>query len=123
MEIRPIVTAEDHEAALREIGRLWGAEPGTPDGDRLDVLATLVEDYEGRHFPIADADPVDIIKIHMDMTGRSQRDLAELLGSASRASELLNRKRQITMEMARRLHREWGIPADALIAPYELARA
>lgn len=123
MDIRPIVTAEDHAAALREIERLWGAEPGTPEGDILDALVTLVEHYEDKRYPVEEADPVEVIRIHMEMTGRTQRDLSALLGSPSRASELLNRKRSLTLAMAHKLHKEWGIPADALIVPYELARA
>jgi len=120
MDIRPLVTPDDHAAALHEIERLWGAETGTGDGDKLDLLATLVEHYEERHFPLGEADPVETICVHMEMTGRTQRDLAQLLGSASRASELLNRKRALTMDMAHKLHKVWKVPADALIKPYEL---
>jgi HTH-type transcriptional regulator/antitoxin HigA len=123
MDIRPVVTAEDHAAALREIARLWGAQPGTPEGDTLDVLVTLVEHYESKRFTLREANPVEAIRIHMEMTGRTQRDLAALLGSPSRASELMNRKRSLTLAMAHKLNKEWGIPADALIVPYELARA
>lgn len=100
-----------------------GAEPGTADGNLLDVLATLIEAYEDEHYPIVDPDPVEVIATHMEMTGRTRRDLVALLGSPSRASEILNRKRPLTMEMVRRFHAEWGIPAAALIAPYELKRA
>jgi HTH-type transcriptional regulator/antitoxin HigA len=120
MDIRPIVTPDDHAAALREIDRLWGAEVGSDDGDKLDLLATLVESYEERHFPLGEADPVETIRIHMEMTGRTQRDLAELFGSASRASEVLNRKRALTMDMVHKLNKAWKVPAEALIAPYEL---
>ena len=123
MNIRPITTDEDHAAALRELERLWGAKPDTEDGDRLDLLATLVEHYEERRYPLTDSDPVDTIKVHMEMTGRTQGDLSGLLGSASRASELLNRKRALTMEMVHLLHKEWKIPADALIQPYELDKS
>lgn len=123
MDIKPIKTAADHKAALRKIEELWGAKLGTPEDQLLDVLATLIDAYESEHYPIAESEPVDVIKVHMEMTGRSQRDLAALLGSASRASELLNRKRGLTMEMAYKLHKEWGIPSDALIVPYSLAIA
>lgn len=123
MNIRPIMNDEDHAAALDEIERLWGAKPGTEESDRLDVLATLAEHYEERRFPLPDADPVTTIKVHMEMTGRTQSDLSALLGSASRASELLNRKRVLTMEMVHRLNKEWNIPADALIRPYDLDRS
>lgn len=120
MQLRPLITPDDHTAALREIERLWGAAEGTEDGDKLDLLATLVERYEEQHFPVGEADPIEAIRIHMEMTGRSQRDLAALLGSASRASELLNKKRALTMDMAHRLHKEWKVPAEALIVPYQL---
>lgn len=120
MDVRSITTPEDHSRALAEIERLWGASPGTDEGDRLDLLATLVEHYEQHAFPLGDADPVETIRIHMEMTGRTQSDLAALFGSASRASEVLNRRRALTMEMAYRLNSDWGIPADTLIRPYEL---
>lgn len=118
MDIRPITTAEGHSQALAEIERLWGAAPGSEDGDRLDLLATLVEHYEQRAFPLPDGDPVETIRIHMDMTGRTQADLASLFGSPSRASEVLNRRRALTMEMAHKLNAEWGIPAEVLLRPY-----
>ena len=120
MDIRSITTPEDHSLALTEIKRLWGAAPGTEEGERLDLLATLVEHYERQAFPLADADPIKAIQIHMEMTGRTQADLAKLFGSASRASEVLHRRRALTMEMAHKLNTEWSIPAEALIRPYEL---
>lgn len=123
MDIRPILTAEDHKEALREIDRLWGARRGSSDARVLDVLVTLVDAYEARHFPIEAADPVEVIRTHMNLTGRTQDDLARLFESASRASEVLSKKRALTMEMARRLHKQWGIPAEVLIEPYELAHA
>jgi HTH-type transcriptional regulator/antitoxin HigA len=121
MDIAPIATAEDHENALRLIETLWGASPDSADGRMLDILATLVDAYERRHFPLADVDPIEVLKTHLEMTGRTQKDLAALFGSASRASEILNRRRALTIEMVYKLHREWGIPADALVAPYEHA--
>lgn len=123
MDIRPILTAEDHKEALREIDRLWGARRGSSDARVLDVLVTLVDAYEARHFPIEAADPVEVIRTHMNLTGRTQNDLPPLFESASRASEVLSKKRALTMEMARRLHKQWGIPAEVLIEPYELAHA
>jgi HTH-type transcriptional regulator/antitoxin HigA len=120
MDIRAITTPADHSRALAEIERLWGAAPGSEDGERLDLLATLVEHYERTAYPLADSDPVETIRVHMEMTGKSQRDLATLFGSASRASEVLNRRRPLTIEMAYRLNSVWGIPAEALIRPYEL---
>lgn len=122
MDIQPIRTADDHEKALREIEALWGSESGTPDGDKLDILITLVDRYEDEHFPIETAHPIDLIKTHMEMTGRKQSDLAALIGSPSRASEILNRRRHLTIDMVHKLHKEWGIPADCLVLPYDLER-
>jgi len=121
MDIRPIRTDADHEAALREIEALWGSGAGTPAGDRLDVLLTLVDAYEDRRWPIPAADPVEAIQNSMEMEGRSQADLARLLGSPSRASEVLRRKRPLTLPMIWALHQEWRIPADALVQPYKTA--
>lgn len=121
MEIRPIRTDADHEAAVREIEALWGAEAGTPDGDRLDVLITLVDAYEDKRWPIPAADPVEAIKHSMEMEGRTQTDLADLLGSPSRASEVLRRKRSLTLPMIWELHNKWHIPAETLVQPYETA--
>lgn len=121
MEIRPIRTDADHEAAVREIEALWGAAPGTPDGDRLDVLITLVDAYEDRRWPLPAVDPVEAIKHSMAMEGRTQSDLAALLGSPARASEILRRKRALTLPMIWALHQQWRIPAEALVKPYERA--
>jgi HTH-type transcriptional regulator / antitoxin HigA len=122
MDIRPIKTEADYEAALLEIDGLMDAEADTPEGDRLDVLVTLVQAYEARHHPIDYPDPVEAIKVHMGTTGRTQRDLADLIG-APRASEILNRKRHLTLEMVWDLHQARKIPAEVLVRPYELARA
>lgn len=121
MDIRPIRTEADHEAAAREIEALWGAEVGTPEGDRLDILITLVDAYEDRRWPVPAADPVEVIKASMVMEGRTQADLAHLLGSPSRASEVLRRKRGLTLPMIRALSGQWRIPAEALVQPYETA--
>lgn len=121
MDIRPIRTDEDHKNALREIERLWGADIGTPDGDKLDVLATLVEAYENTRWPVEPLDPVELIKAHMEASGLTQADLAEVLRSLPRASEILNRKRSLSMEMVHRLSEEWHLPADQLVRPYRLA--
>jgi HTH-type transcriptional regulator/antitoxin HigA len=120
MDIRPIRSDADHAAALAEIERLWGAEPGTPEGDRLDVLATLADAYEADRWPVEAGDAVDALRYAIDEMGRSQTDLARILGSRSRASEILNRKRPLTVEMIHAIHREWGIPAEALIRPVAL---
>ncbi len=122
MDIRPVRTDEDHAAAVREIEALWGAAPGTKDGDRLDILVTLVDAYESARWPLPDTDPVEAIRSSMAMEGRDQADLATLLGSPSRASEILRRKRGLTLPMIWALHRQWGIPAEALVQPYETRR-
>ena len=123
MDIHPIRTEQEHAAALVEIDALWGAEEGTSDADRLSVLTTLVDAYEHDTFPLPAIDPVEAILARMDMEGYTRADFAVLVGSQSRASEILNRKRGLTMEMAHKLHSEWKIPAELLITPYELKRA
>ncbi len=120
MDIRPIRNDEDHAAALAEIERLWGAPVDTPEGDRLDVLATLVEAYEEKRWPIPDVDPVDVIKFAISDMGHTQAELGRLLGSRSRASEILKRKRPLTLAMIAKLHSEWNLPAEALIRPYHI---
>ena len=121
MDIRPIRTDADHAAALAAIDALWGAAPGTEDGNTLDVLIDLVEFYEDRNFPIPKAEPIDVLKAHMEATGRTQSDLATLFGSRPRASEVLNKRRSLTVDMIHRLNAEWGLPADCLVRPYETA--
>lgn len=123
MEIRPIRTNDDLTAALTRIDALWGKEPGTPKGDELDILLDLVEHYESKHFPVEPMEPIDLLRVHMDTTGRTQADLAALLGSRPRASEVLNRKRALTVDMIHKLSSEWHIPADCLVKPYHLAAA
>lgn len=122
MEIRPIRNDEDHVAALQEIEKLWGAGVGTEDGDKLDILATLVEKYEESRWPSVDtADPIDLLNYAIEELGHSQAELAELLGSRSRASELLNRKRPLTVEMIHKISEAWKIPADLLVKPSHVA--
>lgn len=123
MEIRPIRTNDDLTAALARIDALWGREPGTPEGDELDILVDLVEHYESKHFPVEPMEPIDLLRTHMETTARTQADLAALLGSRPRASEVLNRKRALTVDMIYRLSSEWHIPADCLVKPYHLAAA
>lgn len=123
MEIRPIRTNDDLTAALARIDELWGAEPDSPEGDELDVLVDLVEHYEDKHFPIEQVEPIELLKTHMETTGRTQADLAVLLGSRPRASEVLHRKRVLTVDMIHKLSSEWHIPADCLVKPYHLAAA
>jgi HTH-type transcriptional regulator/antitoxin HigA len=121
MEIRPIRTKRDYEAALKEIEKLMGAAAGTQDGDRLDVLATLVEAYEAKHFPIEPVDPIELIAFVLEQRGLSRRDLEPAIGTRARVSEVLNRKRPLTLPMIRALSALLRIPADLLIRPYELA--
>jgi HTH-type transcriptional regulator/antitoxin HigA len=116
-EVRPIRTKRDHEAALREVERLWGARSGTRDGDRLDVLATLIDAYEGEHYPIDPPDPIEAIKFRMEQQGLTRRDLEEMIGTRTRIAEVLNRKRGLSIAMIRRLHEHLGISADVLIRP------
>lgn len=123
MDIKLIKTDEDYRAVLKQIDDLWLAPQDTPEGDRLDLLIGLVELYERKHFAVPKLDPIDTIIGHMDISGRTQADLAALLGSRSRASEILNRKRPLTLEMIHKLHGDWKIPAEALIRPYKLAAA
>ena len=117
MDIRPIKTDADHREALREIDRLLLSPENTPDGDKLDVLITLVEAYEQKRWPYERNDPIETIRAHMEWNGYAQSDLAEVLGSRSRASEILNRKRALTLEMIHRLNERWGIPSQLLVAP------
>jgi HTH-type transcriptional regulator/antitoxin HigA len=126
MNVRPIRSDADHRAALREIESCWGAAPGTPKGDRLDVLVTLVESYEARRWPIGEGirfDPVDVLNHAIEEFGHTQADLARLLGSRSRASEVLSRRRALTVEMIHKIGEAWKIPADLLVQPYKLKRA
>lgn len=120
MYIKPIKTENDYEAALAEVERLFSAAPGTPEGDKLDVLATLVAKYEDEVWPIAAPDPIAALKFHMEQKGLTQKDLAKVLGSAPRASEVLNRQRRLNLDMVWKLSTAWNIPVESLIGPYEL---
>ena len=118
MDIRPIRTEADYRATLAQVSALLEAdpEPGTPQGDRLDILVTLVQAWEARHFPIEAPDPVEAIKFRMEQGGLSIKDLEPIIGKPNRVYEILNRKRPLTLAMTRRLHRTLGIPAEVLIA-------
>ena len=120
MQIRPIKTKADHRAALKEIERLMDARPGTLDGDRLEILTTLVDRYESQHEPIEPPDPIDALLYHMESRGLTRRDLERYLGSRARVAEVLNRRRPLTIEMIRRLHDGLGISAEVLIRPYSV---
>jgi HTH-type transcriptional regulator/antitoxin HigA len=117
MSIKPIRTADDHRAALREIETLMTAQLNTPEGDRLDVLATLVEAYEAKHFPMELPDPIDAIRFTMDQKGLTPKDLVPMIGRLNRVYEILSGKRALTLPMIWRLHEALGIPAEALIKP------
>lgn len=121
MRIRPVRTDEDHEAALREIEALWGAEDGTEAGDRLDVLVTLVETYERRRWPIEPLDPVRAIEAAMEMNGYTRAELAALIGQ-SRATEVLGRHRALTLPMIRKIAQAWHVPEKVLVQDYALAK-
>ena len=118
MDIRPIRSKADYKATLKEISALMELDPklGTPQGDRLDILATLVQAYEAKHLPITSPDPVEAIKFRMEQSGLSVKDLEPMIGKSNRVYEVLNRKRPLTLAMIRRLHQSLGIPADVLIA-------
>ena len=120
-DVRPIRTEADHEAALEEVAGLWGAASGTPEGDRLDVLATLIDDYEARHYPMDPPDPVEAIRFRMEQQGLTRRDLEGVIGTRTRIAEVLNRKRSLSIGMIRRLHDTLGISAEVLIRPSKAA--
>jgi HTH-type transcriptional regulator / antitoxin HigA len=123
MQIRPIRTSKNHRAALAEIEKLWGPSTGTSEGDKLDILVTLVETYEERRWPLRSRrrfDPVDVLRYAIEELGHSQAELADILGSRSRASEVLARRRPLTLEMIQKINTSWKIPADLLVQPYRI---
>jgi HTH-type transcriptional regulator / antitoxin HigA len=120
MDIKPIKTEADDQAALNEIEKLFGAQQGMSDGDRLEVLATLVEAYEDRHYDIPAPDPVEAISYFMESRGLTRTDLEPYIGSKARVSEVLNRKRPLTLSMIQRLNAGLGIPAEILVKPYKV---
>ena len=123
MDIKPIRTKADYRAALKEIESLMNARDGTPEGERLDVLATLVEAYERKHFPMDLPDPVEAIRFRMEQAGLSPKDLVPMIGQLNRVYEVLGRKRPLTLKMVWRLHRELGIPAESLIKQHQRPKA
>ena len=122
MEIRPIHTEADYKAALREVSAYFDSEPepGTPDGDRFEVLLALVESYDAKHFPVDYPDPVEAIKFRMEQAGLTPKDLVPAIGRLNRVYEILARKRPLTINMIWRLHEKFGIPAESLIRPPKL---
>jgi HTH-type transcriptional regulator / antitoxin HigA len=116
-EMKPIRTEADYEAALEEVAALWGAAASTPNGDRLDVLATLIDVYEAKHYAMDPPDPVEAIKFRMEQQGMTRKDLEDIIGTRTRIAEVLNRKRSLSIGMIRRLHDKLGISAEILIQP------
>ena len=119
--IMPIKSEADYDSALADIDNLMGAAPNTPESDELEILVTLVEAYEAKYWPIEAPDPIAVIEHVMDARGLRQRDFAELIGSQPRASEVLNRRRPLTLAMIRALSANWNLPADVLVREYDLA--
>ena len=116
MDIRPIKTEQDYNSSISRIEELWGAKKDTPEGDELDLLVTLVESYEMNHYPIAPPDPIDAIKFRMEQMGMTKTDMVKYLGSQSRVSEILNKKRSLTLKMIKSLYKGLNIPAEILLA-------
>ena len=122
-DVKPIRSEADHAAAMAEVARLWGANSGTAEGDRLDVLATLIDAYETEHHPMDPPDPIEAIKFRMEQQGLTRKDLEPIIGTRARVVEVLNRKRALSIGMIRRLHEHLGISADVLIRPSRNNRA
>lgn len=116
-DLKPIRTEADHGRAMAEVERLWGAASGTPDGDRLDVLVTLIEAYEKEAYPFEQPDPIEAIQFRMEQLGLSRKDLEPFIGSRARVAEIMSRKRGLSITMIRRLNEGLGISADILIRP------
>jgi HTH-type transcriptional regulator/antitoxin HigA len=122
MLIKPIKTEADHAAALREIERLWGADEGTSEGDRLEVLTTLVEAYEQAHFPMDAPDPIEAIKFRLEQQGADKKTLVGVIGNRTRVYEVLRRDRPLSLSMIRRLNQTLNIPAEVLIRPVPIRK-
>ena len=118
MNIKPIKTEKDYQKALKRLEIIFDAHPGTKEGDELDILALLIERYEDEHYPIEAPDPIEAIKFRMEQMGYKQKDLEEIIGYKGHVSEILNRKRKLTLEMVRKLHEKLNIPLASLIQAY-----
>jgi HTH-type transcriptional regulator/antitoxin HigA len=118
MKLKPIRTEEEYDRALKRLEKIFDSEPETKEGDELEVLALLIEAYEDKHYPIGPPDPIEAIKFRMEQMGLKQKDLGIILGHKSRASEILNRKRKLTLEMIRKINRELKIPTEVLVQEY-----
>ncbi|WP_262250255.1 helix-turn-helix domain-containing protein [Parapedobacter soli] len=118
MEIKPIKTEKDYQAAMKRLETIFDAKPGTSEGDELEVLGVLIDNYERTHFPIDLPDPIEAIKFRMEQMDYSNKDLAEIIGFKGRVSEILNRKRKLSINMIRKLHASMQIPTDVLVQEY-----
>ncbi|MBS1545269.1 MAG: helix-turn-helix domain-containing protein [Bacteroidetes bacterium] len=118
MNLKPIKTKKDYEQALERLDLIFDAKKGTKEGDELEILGILIDRYENEHFPIDLPDPIEAIKFRMEQLGYTQNDLAKIVGLKSRASEILNKKRRLSLEMIRQLHEKLNIPTDVLIQAY-----
>ena len=116
-DVKPVRTEADYKAAMEEVATLWGARSGTPKGDRLDVLATLIDVYEATHHAMDAPDPIEAIKFRMEQQGMTRKDLEDIIGTRTRIAEVFNRKRGLSIDMIRRLHDRLGISAEVLIRP------
>lgn len=119
MNIKPIKNETDYKRALARLEFIFDSKKGTPEGDELEVLGILIEKYEDQHFPIGFPDPIEAIKFRMEQMGYTQSDLANVVGLKSRASEILNRKRKLTLEMIRSIHEKLKVPTEVLIQSYK----
>lgn len=115
MRIKPIKTESDYEAMLERIEQIFSAKPGTPEGDELEVLSILVEKYEDEHYPIPDPDPIEAIKFRMEQMGMQQKDLAQFIGQRSHVSEMLNKKRPLTLKAIKAIHHKMGVPVEVMV--------
>ncbi|WP_265519213.1 helix-turn-helix domain-containing protein [Nitratireductor luteus] len=122
-DLKPIRSEADYEDALTEVERLWGAKSGTPEGDRLDVFATLIDAYEAKHHPMDPPDPIEAIRFRMEQQGLTRKDLEPMIGPRNRVADVLNRKRGLSIEMIRQLHQQLGISAEVLIRPSRFDKA
>jgi HTH-type transcriptional regulator / antitoxin HigA len=121
IELKPIRTETDYESALEIMAELWGAESDSPEGDQLDLLATLIDAYEAKNHPMDPPDPIEAIKFRMEQQGLTRKDLEDIIGTRTRIAEVMNRKRNLSIDMIRRLHDRLGISADILIRPTRVA--
>lgn len=118
MNIKPIKNEADYEAAMQRLEIIFDSKPGTKEGDELEILSILIDNYENEHYEVGLPDPVEAIKFRMEQLGMKQKDLGKIIGLNSRASEILHRKRKLTLEMIRQIHKALNIPTDLLVSDY-----